>query len=103
MRLGLRLASLPDWLTALQPHSVPKFPSGVTQDAFQGLLLHSSQIWEGTEQAILDKTSKEGSKIVVIGCGKSAVDLAARYCRAGRDVTVVFDKVRRLRASRFAA
>lgn len=59
---------------------------------FNGILAHSSQITAGMHDKILT-LPPDSTKIVVVGIGKSAIDLAGIYASLGRDVTVVFRNV----------
>ena len=60
-------------------------------DSFEGILAHSSKINAKLHERILNLPAS--AKVVVIGGGKSAVDLAQLYGGLGRDVTIAFRKV----------
>ena len=61
--------------------------------SFDGIITHSSKITASVHDKIL-ALPPATAKIVVVGFGKSAIDLAGIYAGLGRDVTVVYKKVR---------
>lgn len=69
------------------------FTDPAVVDPFNGILTHSSKITSSLHDKIL-ALPPSTTKIVIVGIGKSAVDLGGIYAGLGRDVTVVFRKVR---------
>ncbi|KAL7412086.1 hypothetical protein BDY24DRAFT_442760 [Mrakia frigida] len=61
-------------------------------NSFQGMLTHSSRLTSKLHDRILSLPSS--AKIVVIGGGKSAADIAQLYGGLGRDVTLAFRQAR---------
>ncbi|KAL7415592.1 hypothetical protein BDY24DRAFT_413183 [Mrakia frigida] len=72
-------------ILAQGPHSNPSFPENVTPSSgFKGILVHSSQVHSELDSQIL-ALPKEKSRVVVVGMGKSSIDLAARYASLGKE------------------
>ena len=73
--------------------SIPApFTDHVVVNSFNGILTHSSKITSAMHDRIL-ALPPATTKIVIVGLGKSAVDLGGIYGGLGRDVTMVFRSV----------
>jgi len=75
---------------------VPKKLSPATSDgAFDGMVIHSSEFRVRLEDflaATTPKSDAEPGDVVVVGGGKSAMDIAAYLTNSGRKVSLVFDQ-----------
>lgn len=80
--------------------SIPKEFAPVT--AFDGMIIHSSEFRARLEDFLAATTSKsdaEPGDVVVIGGGKSAMDIASYLTNSGRRVSIVFERTDMFMAS----
>ncbi|MDH3767409.1 MAG: pentapeptide repeat-containing protein [Gammaproteobacteria bacterium] len=63
-------------------YSTPRIPSFPNQDQFKGRIVHSSMF--------LDPERAQGTNVVVVGFGKSALDRAEEFAQLADRVTLVF-------------
>ncbi|WP_176598976.1 MULTISPECIES: NAD(P)-binding domain-containing protein [Sphingobium] len=68
-------------VSAMGVAGLPRIPQIPGLDGFRGTLLHSSQPF--------DDIDVEGKKVVVVGAGTSAHDIAQNFCTRGGDVTMI--------------
>lgn len=82
------------------PH-IPASLSPCAEEAsgFRGLVLHSSQFNQELPRIlsavkVASSGSDKGSgRVVIIGCGKSAQDIAAHLANQGRNVSIVYERL----------
>jgi len=95
LRLPSPKLTLASFCAVSQIAAVPNMPPCFTDlsvvNSFQGILCHSSKLTNEIHEKILALPST--AKIVVLGAGKSALDIATLYGGLGRDVTIAFRKV----------
>ncbi|UZW57466.1 NAD(P)/FAD-dependent oxidoreductase [Sphingobium sp. JS3065] len=68
-------------VSAMGVAGLPRMPNIPGLDDFRGTLLHSSQPF--------DDIDVDGKKVVVVGAGTSAHDIAQNFCSRGADVTMI--------------
>ncbi|AEG50940.1 FAD-dependent pyridine nucleotide-disulfide oxidoreductase [Sphingobium chlorophenolicum L-1] len=68
-------------VSAMGVAGLPRIPKIAGLDQFRRTLLHSSQPF--------DEIDVEGKKVVVVGAGTSAHDIAQNFCTRGGDVTMI--------------
>lgn len=70
------------WLIiATGENAVPAMPNIAGLEDFQGRLLHSSNYMNGAEF--------KGSKVLVVGCGNSGMEISLDLCNSGAQVSLV--------------
>lgn len=82
-----------------QPFNNARMPDCLFDKPFHGPIVHSYHLHSKMHERVLEA----GPKIVVVGLGKSSIDIAALYTRLGKQVTIVYDRAKFFNAPSKAA
>lgn len=73
-----------------QPFNNPRIPECLFAKPFHGPIVHSYHLHSKMHERVLEA----GPRVVVVGLGKSSIDIAALYTQLGKRVTIVFDRAK---------